>query len=216
MSKCEWFNPGTPRKADPVFQGRSYLLLSGLLEISYDVGAKVIVEGPAVYRVDALNGGSLVAGKVTIHAVKFDRTAGKAAGNVKRAVPGQGTGSRDLTPPPTAAAFCVVTSSAVVKNRGDHEAQFGVEVDQAGATYMRVLSGVVTVRSAGFQTQIVPPGMCVYTGAGANHDELLVYRPGPLSANHPSSIFVTEMPKPPVYAAKPGLDERGRGAGRGG
>ena len=76
MSKCEWLNPGTaPRKADPVFEGCSYNLLSGLLEISYDVGTKAILEGPVVYRVDAGNGGSLFLGKVTVHARKADRPA---------------------------------------------------------------------------------------------------------------------------------------------
>ena len=76
MSKCEWLNPGTaPRKADPVFEGCSYNLLSGLLEISYDVGTKAILEGPVVYRVDAGNGGSPFSGKVTVHARKADRPA---------------------------------------------------------------------------------------------------------------------------------------------
>ena len=60
ISDCQWANPQTaPREGEPVFQGRSYLLNSGLLEVSYDIGTKAILEGPAVYKVDAVNGGLL-------------------------------------------------------------------------------------------------------------------------------------------------------------
>jgi hypothetical protein len=101
-----------------------------------------------------------------------------------------------LTLPPRAAAFCVRTGSAVVKNTGAQDAQFGVEVDRSWATYLHVLRGVATIRSAGFEPQAVPAGMCVWTGAGANHDNLLVFRPGAAPAVHPASrSFVTEMPK---------------------
>ena len=38
--------------------------------------------------------------------------------------------------------------------------------------------------------------MCVWTGAGAKHDNLLIFRPGRAPAVHPASpSFVTEMPK---------------------
>ena len=40
-------------------------LRSGLLEITYDTGAKVILQGPATYRVDSAVGGYLALGKLT-------------------------------------------------------------------------------------------------------------------------------------------------------
>ncbi len=45
--------------------GRKYALSSGLMEISYDTGAKVILQGPAVYEVESRDGGFLSVGKLT-------------------------------------------------------------------------------------------------------------------------------------------------------
>ena len=101
MSDCQWANPQTaPREGEPVFQGRSFLLNSGLLEISYDIGTKAILEGPAVYKVDAANGGSLFLGKVTVHAGKVARPAAVAGGRAEGAGHGQVAAAGRLTPPP--------------------------------------------------------------------------------------------------------------------
>ncbi|NLF07923.1 MAG: hypothetical protein GX594_08090, partial [Pirellulaceae bacterium] len=45
--------------------GRKYKLKSGLLEITYDSGARVILEGPCSYEVDSTAGGYLSLGKLT-------------------------------------------------------------------------------------------------------------------------------------------------------
>ncbi|MCD4726876.1 MAG: hypothetical protein K8R46_04395, partial [Pirellulales bacterium] len=45
--------------------GRKYILDSGLLEITYDSGAKVILEGPCTYEVESTAGGYLALGKLT-------------------------------------------------------------------------------------------------------------------------------------------------------
>ena len=77
MSNCQWLDPQTAaRVGEPVAQGRSYLLTSGLLEISYAVRARAILQGPVAYTVDAGNGGSLFLGKVTVHVLKAGRPAG--------------------------------------------------------------------------------------------------------------------------------------------
>ena len=44
--------------------GRKYELASGLMEITYDTGAKVILQGPVTYEVES-NGGYLAVGKLT-------------------------------------------------------------------------------------------------------------------------------------------------------
>ncbi len=45
--------------------GRRYALASGLLEITYDSGAKVVLYGPATYEVESRDGGFLSRGKLT-------------------------------------------------------------------------------------------------------------------------------------------------------
>ncbi len=45
--------------------GSTYALDSGLMEITYDSGAKVLLEGPVRYRIDSNNGGFLSNGKLT-------------------------------------------------------------------------------------------------------------------------------------------------------
>ncbi len=44
--------------------GRRYALASGLLEITYDSGAKVVLQGPATYKVETRDGGFLSGGKL--------------------------------------------------------------------------------------------------------------------------------------------------------
>ena len=44
--------------------GDRFALASGLMEITYDTGAKVILQGPVTYEVEA-NGGYLAVGKLT-------------------------------------------------------------------------------------------------------------------------------------------------------
>ena len=45
--------------------GRKYELASGLMEITYDTGAKVILQGPVTYEVESATGGYLSVGKLT-------------------------------------------------------------------------------------------------------------------------------------------------------
>ncbi len=70
--------------------GRKYALASGLMEITYDTGAKVILQGPATYEVDSPAGGFLSIGKLTARLEK------KGEGREERkekpsAVSGQGS-----------------------------------------------------------------------------------------------------------------------------
>ena len=58
MVDCKW-NGGSR-----VSLGQKYELPSGLMEITYDTGAKVILQGPVRYSVEA-NGGYLAVGKLT-------------------------------------------------------------------------------------------------------------------------------------------------------
>lgn len=49
----------------PVAIGDTLALRSGLLELTYDTGAKVILQGPVTYEVDSAAGGYLSVGKLT-------------------------------------------------------------------------------------------------------------------------------------------------------
>ena len=55
MAECRWADPqDAPPAAVPL--GCKYELASGLVEISYQSGAKVILEGPCTYEVDSGRG----------------------------------------------------------------------------------------------------------------------------------------------------------------
>jgi len=66
MVGCKWSREGrAPSGYDYVLMGREYKLDSGLLEITYDTGSRVILQGPVTYEVESRNGGFLALGKLT-------------------------------------------------------------------------------------------------------------------------------------------------------
>ena len=66
MVDCRWSDPQTEaHNGASVPLGRKYALSSGLMEITYDTGAKVILQGPMAYEVESKNGGFLPVGKLT-------------------------------------------------------------------------------------------------------------------------------------------------------
>ena len=80
MVDCKW-NGGSR-----VSLGQKVDLASGLLEITYDTGAKVILQGPVTYSVES-NGGYLAVGKLT---GKMEKRGERRAERVeKRVVSGQ-------------------------------------------------------------------------------------------------------------------------------
>jgi hypothetical protein len=133
---CQWTDPrdrlqgGVPATGANVSLGRTYSLASGFLEITYDRGAKVILEGPAIYRVESASGGFLSFGKLTA------RVAARAP--------------LSALPFPL---FTVRTPTAVVTDLGT---EFGVEVEKSGATKSRVFLGKVEVRPAGGRPGVGP------------------------------------------------------------
>jgi len=66
MDDCIWVDPNTETfNGDNVLLGRKYALASGLMEITYDTGAKVILQGPVTYEVESAASGFLSIGKLT-------------------------------------------------------------------------------------------------------------------------------------------------------
>ena len=63
MVDCKWAGAALDSPGVPL--GRKFELASGLMEITYDSGAKVILQGPVTYEVESASGGYLAVGKLT-------------------------------------------------------------------------------------------------------------------------------------------------------
>ena len=81
MKDCRWSDTETQTYiGSSVPLGRKYALSAGLMEITYDTGAKVILEGPCTYKVESDAGGYLELGKLTAHIVSTGLAASAASG----------------------------------------------------------------------------------------------------------------------------------------
>ena len=98
--------------------GDTFVLASGLMEITYDTGAKVILQGPVTYEVESVAGGYLSVGKLTARMEK------KINAERKR----QGVRSPDLAQS-SYSLFAIRTPTATVTDLGT---EFGIEVDKEG------------------------------------------------------------------------------------
>ncbi len=66
----------TPLLQSSLALGDRFVLASGLLEITYDTGAKVILQGPCRYKVESRDGGYLSLGKLTARLEKSGESKG--------------------------------------------------------------------------------------------------------------------------------------------
>ncbi|MBN1395174.1 MAG: hypothetical protein JW959_09135, partial [Pirellulales bacterium] len=138
MKDCRWSesDPGTFISSLAAI-GREYALVSGLLEITYKSGAKVILEGPCTYRVESSAGGFLERGKLAARVQTKGsgfRVQKSEVGNHKSPNP------QSLIPNP----FVIRTPTAVVTDLGT---EFGVEVDANGDTVSYVFEGKIVVQA---------------------------------------------------------------------
>ena len=148
--------------------GDQFTLRSGLMEITYDTGAKVILQGPVAYEVESKDGGFLSLGKLTARLEKkgeggrrkaegsasLPSPAGRGAGGegsasdpsqsaltltLSQGARGPDTNPQSLIPNP----FVVRTPTAIVTDLGT---EFGVEVSKEGNTTSHVFRGLVRVQ----------------------------------------------------------------------
>ncbi len=78
MVDCKWEERRRPKirnqksrnQKSLVALGDKFALASGLMEITYDTGAKVILQGPVTYEVESKDGGYLSLGKLTARVEK--------------------------------------------------------------------------------------------------------------------------------------------------
>ena len=138
MVDCQWADPktGTVLHAN-VPLGRKYALASGLLKITYDTGARVILQGPCTYQVESRTGGYLSLGRLTVKA----GGRGESERN-----PTNQTTRNDASPlsPTPHPLFSVRTPTAMVTDLGT---EFGVEVDKSGVSRAHVYEGKVELRA---------------------------------------------------------------------
>lgn len=65
---ARWSDPSGPQPGDALEQGRRLELESGVAEVTFDSGARVVLEGPALLQVDSAWAASLQSGTVTASA----------------------------------------------------------------------------------------------------------------------------------------------------
>jgi hypothetical protein len=129
MTDCVWeeaggdHSPETNYRKPSVSLGDTFVLRSGLLEITYDTGAKVVLQGPVRYDVESAAGGYLALGKLTARLEKGSKS--KVQGS-----------TADLS----AHLFAVRTPTAVVTDLGT---EFCVEVHKDETSDVHVRSGKV-------------------------------------------------------------------------
>ena len=154
---------------EPVFLGRKYALASGFMEITYDSGAKVILQGPCTYEVESAAGGFLSLGKLTARVESRGGRSGSKGERTANLALLQKRGNQPLRSPlaprpanpkseirnPKAlilhplhpsSLFSVRTPTAIVTDLGT---EFGVEVGKEGNTVSHVFRGSVSVRLVG-------------------------------------------------------------------
>jgi hypothetical protein len=124
-----------------VVLGQKYALPNGLVEITYDTGARVILQGPCVYQVDSRSGGYLSAGKLTARVTKKSEIG--IRNSEKR------TSKESDFRLPNSELFAIRTPTALITDLGT---EFGVEVDKSGMSRAYVYEGRVKLQATAGET----------------------------------------------------------------
>jgi len=72
---CDWADRGVAHEGTGIPSGSCLFVPAGQLEIRYNIGVKVVIQGPAVFAVDAPNGGLLRSGTVLVQVESGERGA---------------------------------------------------------------------------------------------------------------------------------------------
>jgi hypothetical protein len=153
MVDCQWEDASTEAvNGAYVPLGRKYALASGLMEITYDSGARVILQGPVTYEVESPVGGYLSVGKLTAKLEKRSEVRGQRSkpANQKSEIRNH--------------QFSVRTPTATVTDLGT---EFGVEVDKGGTTQTHVFRGSIELLSRSGDGQAATPSHVLREGESA-------------------------------------------------
>jgi len=136
MVDCRWADPSLKPITPLIRQGTKFALASGLMEITYTTGAKVILQGPCTYEVESPHGGYLALGKL---AAKVEPPKSDSSIPAERSR--QALQTRKLFSEKS--LFAVRTPTAIITDLGT---EFGVEVLESGESQAHVFQGQVEVR----------------------------------------------------------------------
>jgi hypothetical protein len=160
-------SPPSPLSSPLIHLGDKFALASGRMEVTYDTGAKVILQGPCTYRVESAAGGYLSDGKLTARVEKTAEGGGRKAEELASgqwSVAGKSeienlksemvdslpsafrlppSSNPSLSPLPSP-LFTVRTPTAIVTDLGT---EFGVDVDKDGRTTSYVFRGAVSIHA---------------------------------------------------------------------
>ena len=135
--------------------GDRFDIRSGLLEITYDTGAKVILQGPVTYEVESVAGGYLSIGKLT---ARLEKSTTQGVRSTEKAASAS---------PFVQQSFAIRTPTAIVTDLGT---EFGVEVDDKGCTASRVFRGVVELRTISLVGDVGKEVKVLYANESARVD----------------------------------------------
>ena len=186
--------------------GRRYALSSGLMEITYDTGAKVILQGPVTYQVESRAGGFLSIGKLTARLEKSaegreesqEKQSAISGQQSEKAASGQSlvtseTNSKSqiaksqiLSPVPQ---FTVRTPTATVTDLGT---EFGVEVFKEGTAHVAVFAGEVVASANGVEGTAGTVHLKAGQSAGIDKTKITLNQKTSLEAQR----FVRKLEKP--------------------
>ena len=187
MVDVRWSDSTTAAVTELVALGRRYALASGLMEITYDTGAKVILQGPCTYQADSRDGGFLAVGKLTARLEK--KGSGGRGQGAEKVTGGQWSVASESDPKsrnpeiskspisnpqspipnPSLSTihyplFTIKTPTAVVTDLGT---EFGVEVKPNGRTTTNVFLGEVVVQPRNGSKKSVAQGIHLKAGQTA-------------------------------------------------
>ncbi len=149
MAGCQWEDSSKLELFQPVAVGQKVHLASGLIEISYGRGAKVILQGPVRFAVDSTSGGFLSFGRLTATVDKNRVASGRWPVASEQTTPSAIHHSPSSNPSLSTThhpLFTITTPDAVVTDLGT---EFGVEVDKEGRSHVRVFQGKVELARNG-------------------------------------------------------------------
>jgi hypothetical protein len=166
MVDCQWSDDATATSPGAaVALNRRYALKAGLMEITYDSGAKVILQGPCEYTVESPRSSFLKVGKLVakVESRESRVESAKPPAAIPESPNPRTPNPQSLSPlstlptpraPRPSPLFSVRTPTALVEDLGT---EFGVEVLESGKTASHVFEGRVVMRVAGAGDEIAKP-----------------------------------------------------------
>jgi probable HAF family extracellular repeat protein len=181
MVDCRWTDPKTKVfGGDYVRLGQEYALAEGYLEITYDTGASVILQGPCTYQVESISSGFLSLGKLT---ARVESRESRVESKVAKQEPSRLSALNSRL-------FSVRTPTALVTDLGT---EFGVEVDSSGATRSHVFRGRIELRCSS-NRELATGGMLILQAGQSARVADKAHGPVPIREAGQGDRFAQRMP----------------------